>query len=91
MNSTDCNKATLFKTYGFKQSESDSGSAEAQVALFTHRIKHLTEHLAVKKKDYSAKLGLFKLVGKRKRLLAYLKKEDLSRYRTIVTRLGLRK
>ncbi len=91
MNSTHYNKAALFKTYGFKKSEQDSGSSESQIALFTHRIKHLTEHLSVKKKDYAAKLGLLKLVGKRKRLLAYLKKEDLNRYRTILTVLGLRK
>ncbi|ROT47266.1 30S ribosomal protein S15 [Candidatus Cardinium hertigii] len=85
------NKADLFKTFGLKRSEKDSGSAESQIALFTYRIKHLTEHLSVKKKDYAAKLGLIKLVGKRKRLLAYLKKDNLNRYRGIVATLGLRK
>ncbi|AXI23869.1 30S ribosomal protein S15 [Cardinium endosymbiont of Sogatella furcifera] len=84
-------KGNLFKTFGFQKSEQDSGSSESQIALFTYRIKHLTEHLSIKKKDHAAKLGLLKLVGKRKRLLAYLKKEDLSRYRNIITNLGLRK
>lgn len=84
-------KGDLFKTFGFKKSEQDSGSSEAQIALFTYRIKHLTEHLSIKKKDHAAKLGLLKLVGKRKRLLAYLKKEDLGRYRAIINNLGLRK
>lgn len=84
-------KNNLFQTFGFKKSGQDSGSAESQIALFTYRIKHLTEHLSVKKKDHAAKLGLLKLVGKRKRLLAYLKKEDLSRYRAIINSLGLRK
>ncbi|CAH2560129.1 30S ribosomal protein S15 [Cardinium endosymbiont of Oedothorax gibbosus] len=84
-------KSELFKTFGFQKSEQDSGSSESQIALFTYRIKHLTEHLSVKKKDYATKLGLLKLVGKRKRLLAYLKKVDLSRYRDIITSLGLRK
>lgn len=91
MKLTNQNKEDLFKTFGFKQSEKDSGSSESQIALFTHRIKHLTEHLSVKKKDYAAKLGLLKLVGKRKRLLAYLKRENLDRYRNIITSLGLRK
>ncbi|WP_342265454.1 30S ribosomal protein S15 [Cardinium endosymbiont of Philonthus spinipes] len=85
------NKSDLFKTFGFQKSEQDSGSSESQIALFTYRIKHLTEHLSVKKKDHAAKLGLLKLVGKRKRLLAYLKKVDLNRYRDIITNLGLRK
>ncbi len=84
-------KSNLFKTFGLKKSEQDSGSSESQIALFTYRIKHLTEHLSVKKKDHAAKLGLLKLVGKRKRLLAYLKKEDLNRYREIIMNLGLRK
>lgn len=84
-------KGNLFKSFGFKKSEQDSGSSESQIALFTYRIKHLTAHLSVKKKDHAAKLGLLKLVGRRKRLLAYLKKVDLSRYRDIITNLGLRK
>jgi len=88
---TKQNKAFFFKTFGFKKSEQDSGSPESQIALFTHRIKHLTEHLKVKKKDYAAKLGLVKLVGKRKRLLAYLNREDIERYRGIIAALGLRK
>ena len=91
MKLTNQNKEDLFKTFGFKQTTKDSGSAESQIALFTYRIKHLTEHLSFKKKDYAAKLGLLKLVGKRKRLLAYLKQEDLGRYRGIITNLGLRK
>lgn len=84
-------KGDLFQQFGYKNSKEDSGSSESQIALFTYRIKHLTEHLSVKKKDHAAKLGLLKLVGKRKRLLAYLKKVDLNRYRNIITNLGLRK
>ncbi|AWN81704.1 MAG: 30S ribosomal protein S15 [Candidatus Cardinium sp.] len=84
-------KQALFKTFGHAHCEKDSGSPESQIALFTYRIKHLTEHLRLKGKDYAAKLGLLKLVGKRRRLLAYLKKEDLQRYRNVITSLGLRK
>ena len=91
MQVTKQNKVNFFKTFGLKKSEKDSGSPESQIALFTYRIKHLTEHLSAKKKDYATKLGLVKLVGKRKRLLSYLKREDVDRYRSIIISLGLRK
>lgn len=84
-------KQALFEKFGYKHCKMDSGSPESQVALFTSRIQYLTEHLSLGKKDYAAKLGLIKLVGKRKRLLAYLKKEDVNRYRAILVQLGLRK
>ncbi len=84
-------KETLFKEFGNKKLSQDTGSAESQVALFTHRIKFLTEHLGTHKKDKSSRAGLMKLVGKRKRLLSYLQREDLGRYRAIVASLGLRK
>lgn len=84
-------KASLFQEFGAQKAAQDTGSPESQVALFTHRIKHLTEHLKDHKKDSASRLGLTKLVGKRKRLLAYLKQEDLERYRTLVASLGLRK
>jgi small subunit ribosomal protein S15 len=69
----------------------DTGSAEAQVALFTHRISHLTKHLHKNKKDYSTQQGLLKLVGKRKKLLNYLQKTNIERYRAILADLELRK
>jgi small subunit ribosomal protein S15 len=82
-------KKDLFKKYG--KSESDTGSPESQIALFTHRINHLTEHLKLQKKDSASRLGLLKLVGKRRRLLNYLQKNDISRYRAIIAELGIRK
>ena len=91
MKTSKVNKAELFKEFGHKQSPQDSGSPESQVALFTHRIKHLTEHLSTHKKDHSSRAGLLKLVGQRKSQLAYLQQEDIDRYRTIVANLGLRK
>ena len=72
-------------------SEENSGSSETQVAIFTERIKNLTEHLKVNKKDKSARRGLIILVSKRARLLKYLNKVDLERYRNIVNKLELRK
>jgi len=69
----------------------DSGSAEGQIALFTHRITHLTEHLKKNRKDYNTERSLVKLVGKRRDLLDYLVKKDIMRYRAIVKELGLRK
>lgn len=91
MNLSTAEKKDLFQSFGAQKSAQDTGSTESQVALFTHRIKHLTEHLRSHKKDSSTRLGLTKLVGKRKRLLTYLKQEDLGRYRTIIADLGLRK
>lgn len=84
-------KSNLFQEFGAKKSAQDTGSTESQVALFTHRIKYLTQHLGAHKKDNASRLGLIKLVGKRKRLLAYLKREDVGRYRAVITNLGLRK
>lgn len=84
-------KQEIFKKYGKEKSEQDTGSPESQVALYTYRIKHLTEHLKKNKKDASTRLGLQKLVGKRRRLLTYLKKKDIARYRAIIAELGLRK
>jgi small subunit ribosomal protein S15 len=74
-----------------KTHATDSGSAEVQVALLTDRINALTEHLKVHKHDYHTQRGLLKLVGKRRRQLAYLNQTDVARYRAIVAKLGLRK
>jgi len=82
-------KKDFFKTYG--KSESDTGTSEAQIALFSYRISHLTEHLKKNKKDFSTQRALLKLVGKRRRLLDYLKRKDIERYRAIVKSLGLRR
>ena len=71
--------------------EGDTGSAEVQIALLTYRIKHLTEHLKMHPKDNHSRTGLLKMVGERKRLLAYLKKIDIERYRALIAKLGLRK
>ena len=69
----------------------DTGSPEVQVALLTERINHLTEHLKVHKKDHHSRRGLLMLVGKRRRLLDYLRNQDVERYRTVIARLGLRR
>jgi len=82
-------KAKVFKEFG--KSEFDTGSAEGQIALFTFRIKHLTEHLKKNKKDLVTERSLIKLVGKRRRLLDYLRRKDIERYRTIIKKLGIRK
>ena len=79
----------IFKEYG--TSEFDSGSVEAQVALFTFRIKHLTEHLKVNRKDFATERSLVLMVGKRRKLLTYLQKKDINRYRELIKKLGLRK
>ena len=79
----------IFKTYG--NSEKDSGSTEGQIALFTFRIKHLSEHLKNNQKDHSCRRRLLSLVGKRKRLLRYLSNTDIERYRSIIEKLGIRK
>ncbi len=71
--------------------ESDTGSAEVQVALMTHRIRYLTEHLKSHHKDHSSRRGLLKLVGQRRRLLRYVKKQDASRYQALIQSLGLRR
>ncbi len=75
----------------FGGSATNTGHAEAQVALFTHRIKHLTEHLKINKKDFSTELTLVKLVGKRRSLLNYIAKKDIVHYRELIKQLGIRK
>ncbi len=75
----------------YKRHEKDTGSPEVQIALLTNRINHLTEHFKVHKKDFHSRTGLLKLVGQRRRLLAYLKEKDLNRYRELIQSLGLRR
>ncbi|MBU4194287.1 MAG: 30S ribosomal protein S15 [Actinobacteria bacterium] len=75
----------------FKVHESDTGSSEVQVALLTRKIEELTEHLKVHKKDHHSRRGLLMKVGQRRRLLDYLKKEDVERYRALIKELGLRR
>ncbi len=82
-------KQEIFGSYG--KSNTDTGSAESQIALFTYRISHLTEHLKSNKKDFGTQRSLLRLVGKRRRMLDYLKMVDIERYRAIVKALGLRK
>ena len=82
-------KAQIISEYGLVPN--DSGSPEVQVALLTRRINILTEHLKTHKHDESSRRGLLKLVGRRRRHLAYLQKKDVNRYRTLLARLGLRK
>jgi small subunit ribosomal protein S15 len=84
-------KQEIFANKGFEKKANDTGSAESQIALFTYRIAHLTGHLKSHKHDYSTRMGLLKLVGKRRRLLDYLYKKDISRYRAIIAELGIRK
>ncbi len=76
---------------GFKTHEGDTGSPEVQIALLSARIQYLTEHFKTHKKDHHSRRGLLKLVGRRRRLLEYLKNKDVNRYRKIIERLGLRK
>ncbi|MCF7919390.1 MAG: 30S ribosomal protein S15 [Candidatus Cloacimonetes bacterium] len=75
----------------FKLHESDTGSPEVQVALLSYRIKEITEHLKVHPKDFHSRRGLLQLIGKRRRLLNYVSKEDIERYRRLVKELGLRR
>ena len=75
----------------FKLHESDTGSPEVQVALLTHRITYLTEHLKGHKKDHHSRRGLLVLVGRRRSLLDYLKEKDIERYRSLIKRLGIRR
>lgn len=82
-------KQELFQNYG--KAANDTGSAESQIALFSYRIAHLTEHLKQHKHDYNTQRALLKLVGKRRSMLDYLVKTDIERYRAIVKALGLRK
>ncbi len=71
--------------------ETDTGSPEVQVAILTERINQLTEHLKIHKKDNHSRRGLLKMVGSRRRLLDYLQKKDIERYRTLIAKLGIRK
>ncbi|WP_435624907.1 30S ribosomal protein S15 [Flagellimonas sp.] len=82
-------KADIFKKHG--GSEQNTGSTEGQIALFTYRINHLTQHLKKNHKDYATERSLVKLVGKRRSLLDYLKKKDIEKYRTLIKELGIRK
>ena len=82
-------KKEFFTEHG--ASEKDTGSAEAQIAMFSYRIAHLTEHLKKKRKDFHTQRALIKLVGKRRKLLDYLFAKDIERYRGIVSKLGLRR
>lgn len=82
-------KREVFEKYG--KDANDTGSAESQIALFTYRINHLTEHLKTNKKDFNSEKALVKLVGKRKDFLDYLIKNDIERYRAIIKELGIRK
>ncbi len=82
-------KQEIFASYG--TSNTDTGSAESQIALFSFRISHLTEHLKSNKKDFGTQRSLIRLVGKRRRMLDYLKATDIERYRAIVKTLGLRR
>ncbi len=82
-------KREFFKEFG--GTETNTGSSEAQVAMFTFRIAHLTEHLKKNKKDFVTQKSLIALVGKRRNHLDYLKKKDINRYRAIVKKLGLRR
>ena len=75
----------------YRTHASDTGSAEVQIALLTSRIKHLTEHFKIHAKDHHSRLGLLKMVGKRRRLLDYLKRKDFERYQAIIGRLEIRK
>ena len=75
----------------FKLHESDTGSPEVQVALLTRRINDITEHLKVHNKDFSTRRGLLKLIGQRRRLLDYLKRKDIARYRELIKALNIRK
>jgi small subunit ribosomal protein S15 len=89
MNITTEEKKEIFTKFG--KGETDTGSPEAQIALFTERINRLTDHLKMHKKDHSTRLGLLKLVGKRRRLLNYVMKNDIEGYRTLIAELGIRK
>lgn len=82
-------KKAIFEKHG--KSATDTGTSEGQIALFSHRINHLTEHLKSNKKDFSTQRALITMVGKRRSLLDYLKRKDIERYRAIIKELNLRK
>ena len=81
-------KQEIFEKYG--KSNTDTGSVESQVALFSYRISHLTEHLKSNHKDYSTARALKTLVGKRRKMLEYVKAQDIERYRALIKKLGIR-
>ena len=76
---------------GYRTREADTGSPEVQVAVLTQRIRHLTEHMRTHKHDFHSRRGLLQMGGRRRRLLKYLQKKDVERYRTLIARLGLRR
>ena len=82
-------KAAIVADY--RQSDTDTGSPEVQVALLTANIKHLTEHFATHKKDHHSRRGMLKMVNQRRKLLDYLKRKDVDRYNALIAKLGLRK
>ena len=82
-------KQAIIKEYG--RSEGDTGSPEVQIAILTERIRELTEHLKVNKKDHHSRRGMLKMIGQRRNLLAYLQKKDLEGYRALIEKLGIRK
>lgn len=88
MNITKEQKQQIISEYG--QSDTDTGSPEVQIALMTFRIRALTEHLKLNKKDHHSRRGLFMLIGKRKGLMNYLQKKDIEKYRALIERLGIR-
>lgn len=89
MSITKEKKNEIIEQYG--GSADNTGSTEAQIAIFTARINHLTEHLKENQKDHASRRGLLKMVGKRRRLLNYLKKKDIEKYRDLISDLGIRK
>jgi len=89
MTLTKNEKQDIVKKFG--KSETDSGTTEVQIAVLTERIKYLTEHLKIHKKDHHSRRGLLKLVGQRRRLLRYLTRKDIERYRELIEELGLRR
>jgi small subunit ribosomal protein S15 len=88
MSHFDAQKTTIIDE--FRTHPTDTGSPEVQIALLTRRIQYLTEHFKVQKKDFHSRRGLLRLVGRRRRLLEYLKAKDITRYRQLVEKLGLR-
>jgi len=84
-------KEKIFAEFSIQKTKADTGSSESQIALFTHRINHLTDHLKNHPKDHASRLGLLKLVGKRRSLLNYLRKKEIGRYRAIIAALNIRK
>ena len=89
MNITQEEKKEIIKKFG--KTETDTGSPEVQIAMFTERINRLTEHLKSHKKDHATRLGLLRLVGKRRKLLNYLSNKDIQAYRELISQLGIRK